>query len=413
MDHLLDVRNMEVSFRTYSGTIYAVRDASFTVDKGEVMAIVGESGSGKSVLTQACLRLIPSPPGEINAGEVLFEGVDILRARDEELLDIRGKEISVIFQDAMTALNPTLRIGRQITEMILAHAGFTREKADERVRALMGVRDDEKAVEDWLLQTLRPTPAQLESDREAVRALIRDGASPEALRAWLTRRGKVTKEQARRQAVELLTLVKIPSPEKRMRQYIFQLSGGMRQRVMIAMAMACRPKLIIADEPTTALDVTIKSEILDLLASLTRQLGMSIILITHDLGMVASYASRIGVMYGGQFVETGTGHEIFYDAHHPYTRGLMKAVPRLDLSRDQTLETIPGAPPNLRLQPKGCAFSPRCTYCMEICRAEMPPETSVSPTHSFRCWLWDSRAEAQRALFLKGGEQDGRAADAP
>ena len=246
------------------------------MDKGEVMAIVGESGSGKSVLTQACLQLIPSPPGEINAGEVLFEDVDILKAKDEELLDIRGKEISVIFQDAMTALNPTLRIGRQITEMILAHAGFSRGKADGRVRALMRIRDDEKAVENWLLQTLRPTPAQLESNREAVYALIRDGASPEALRAWLTRRGKVTREQARLQAVELLTLVKIPSPEKRMRQYIFQLSGGMRQRVMIAMAMACRPKLIIADEPTTALDVTIKSEILNLLASLTRELGMSI-----------------------------------------------------------------------------------------------------------------------------------------
>ena len=407
MNELLDVRGMQVLFHTREGVVRAVRDASFTVNRGEVMAIVGESGSGKSVLTQACLRLIPSPPGEIAGGEALFDGRDFLKATDQELLRIRGRDISIIFQDAMSALNPTMRIGRQITEMILEHAGFTDAEAQAHTAAIRAAGSDGDALNRALIAALRPTPAELANDRLALQKQLDTDPSERGVRAWLVKRGHVTRKQAYARAVELLRMVKIPQPEKRMRQYIFQCSGGMRQRVMIAMAIACRPRLIIADEPTTALDVTIKTEILDLLVSLTHELDASIILITHDLGMVASYADRIGVMYGGQFVETGISEQVFYSATHPYTRGLLKAVPRLDLPQDQTLSTIPGAPPNLLSMPAGCAFGPRCQYCMEICKTQMPPLTELADGHTLRCWLRDPRAAAQRAAFEEGGQADG------
>ena len=403
MKELLDVRGMQVVFHTREGMARAVRDASFTVRPGEVMAIVGESGSGKSVLTQACLRLIPSPPGKIEQGEALFDGRDFLKATDRELLRIRGRDISIIFQDAMTALNPTMRIGQQITEMILEHAGFTPAEAQAHTAAILAAKGDPAALSHALVAALRPTPAALVSDLAALQKQLAADASEQGVRAWLTKRGHVTRKQAAARAVELLRMVKIPEPEKRMRQYIFQCSGGMRQRAMIAMALSCRPRLLIADEPTTALDVTIKTEILDLLVSLTHELDASIILITHDLGMVASYADRIGVMYGGQFVETGTSEQIFYQATHPYTRGLLKAVPRLDLPQDQTLATIPGAPPNLLSMPAGCAFGPRCEHCMQICKTQMPPLTELAPGHTLRCWLRDPRAAAQRTAFEEGG----------
>lgn len=326
LGRLLDVRNMDVCFRTHEGESHVIRDASFCVNHGEVMAIVGESGSGKSVLTQACLKLIPMPPGEIRGGKALYNGRDLLQMNENELRAVRGKEVAVVFQDAMTALNPTMRIGAQLVETIIEHE-------------------------------------------------------------------KISKRDAKARAAELLRMVKIPNPEKYMRQYIFQCSGGMRQRVMIAIAIACRPKLIIADEPTTALDVTIKTEILNLLVSLLRELGTSVLLITHDLGMVASYADRIGVMYAGRFVETGTSHDIFYRAKHPYTRGLLRAAPRLDLPPDQDLATIPGAPPNPALPRRGCAFAVRCANCMEVCKAYEPPLTDIDKEHTTRCWLLDPRAE--------------------
>ena len=391
MNALLDVRDIHVCFHTHEGDVEAVRGASFTVQPGEVVAIVGESGSGKSLLTQACLRLVAAS-GEITQGQALFEGRDFLKATETELLRVRGRDVSIIFQDAMTALNPIMRIDRQIMEMILEHAGLSPEEGHAYAAAIAQSGGDSAKLTDVIIQALRPTPAELADDLAALQALLSGGADEAQLYTWLLQRAKITRRQAYHRAVELLRMVKIPEPEKRMRQYIFQCSGGMRQRVMIAMALACRPKLVIADEPTTALDVTIKTEILDLLVSLTRELGTSIILITHDLATVASYANRIGVMYGGQFVEMGTNEQIFYESRHPYTQGLLKAVPRLDLPRSQSLSTIPGAPPNLMHMPKGCAFGPRCAHCMEICKLDMPPETAAGAGHTVRCWLNDPRA---------------------
>ncbi len=400
MNALLDVRDIHVCFHTHDGDVEAVRGASFTVDWGEVVAIVGESGSGKSILTQACLRLIAAS-GEVTQGQALFEGRDFLQTSETDLLNIRGREVSIIFQDAMTALNPTMRIDRQITEMILEHAGFSQKEGRAYAKAIADHRDDENAVAEILTQALRATPAELADDQQEMKRLFAGNADEQAIFTWLMQRAKITPKQANRRAVELLRMVKIPEPEKRMRQYIFQCSGGMRQRVMIAMALACRPKLVIADEPTTALDVTIKTEILDLLVSLTKQLGTSIILITHDLATVASYADHIGVMYGGQFVEKGTSEHIFYESQHPYTKGLLKAVPRLDLPKTQQLTTIPGSPPNPLHMPQGCAFGPRCPHCMEICKLEMPPETTVSQGHTTRCWLNDPRA-----AISQGGDRN-------
>ncbi len=330
-ERLLDVQNVGVRFHTHAGVITAIRDASFHVHPHEVMAIVGESGSGKSVLTQSLLKLLPSPPSEITGGQAFFGGQDLLSMPEEQLEKVRGKQISVIFQDAMTALNPTMKIGQQITEMLREH-----------------------------------------------------GVAP---------------HHERERALELLQMVKIPNPEKWLDQYIFQCSGGMRQRVMIAMALSCQPKLIIADEPTTALDVTIKAEILSLLMDLQRELDTSVVLITHDLGMVAACAHRIGVMYGGAFMETGTSHEIFYQPSHPYTLGLLEAAPRLDMAQNDSLVAIPGTPPNLHHMPAGCPFSPRCAHCMAICHTKKPPQTQLSDTHRAACWLLDPRAGELRTAF--------------
>ena len=398
MEKLLDVRNMQVSFRSGKTGVQAIRDASFTVNEKEIMAIVGESGSGKSVLTQSCLRLIASPPGHIDGGEVWFEGQDLMKLNERQLQKLRGREISVIFQDAMTALNPTMRIGDQIIETLLEHFRVSRHEAQGLADEVLRVRDDPTQVERWLLRTLRPTESQLEDDLHTLRELLKGSGPREDISAWVAVRGTMTRAQAEQEAVQLLKSVRIPDPEKRMSQYIFQCSGGMRQRVMIAMALSCRPRLVIADEPTTALDVTIKAEILDLLTELIRRLGTSVILITHDLGTVASYADRIGVMYGGQFMEQGTSRQIFYETLHPYTLGLMEAVPRLDLPHSQKLTTIPGNPPNLYHMPAGCPFSTRCGFCMEICKQKQPPEKDVGG-HSVRCWLYDERAAQQKARF--------------
>lgn len=317
---LLEVDNLHVSFQTYGGEVHAVRGVSFSLEKGETLAIVGESGSGKSVTAQSIMRLIPTPPGIIKEGEINFDGKDLLQLSEKEMFRIRGSEIGMIFQDPMTSLNPTMTVGKQIMEGLIWHQGLDKRAARER-------------------------------------------------------------------AIEMLRLVGIPTPEKRVDQYPHQFSGGMRQRAMIAMAMACYPKILIADEPTTALDVTIQAQIMELMKKLQEKTGTAIILITHDLGVVAETAHKVAVMYGGKVVEYGTVEEIFYRPRHPYTWGLLNSMPRLDMNQDGELQSIPGSPPDLFKPPQGCPFADRCPHTMNICHSEMPEKTDASPSHGVYCWL--------------------------
>lgn len=317
---LLEVENLHVSFRTHGGEIHAVRGVSFSLEKGETLAVVGESGSGKSVTALSIMRLIPTPPGIIKQGKIRFGDRDLLQLPEKEMFRIRGSEIAMIFQDPMTSLNPTMTVGKQIMEGLIWHKG-------------------------------------------------------------------IEKREARERAIEMLRLVGIPTPEKRIDQYPHEFSGGMRQRVMIAMAMACDPKILIADEPTTALDVTIQAQILDLMKKLQETTGTAIILITHDLGVVAETARKVIVMYGGKVVEFGTVEEIFHLPRHPYTWGLLNSMPRLDMKRDGELQAIPGSPPDLFNPPRGCPFADRCPHAMNICHREMPMKTEVSPGHGVYCWL--------------------------
>ncbi|HOA36457.1 MAG TPA: ABC transporter ATP-binding protein [Bacillota bacterium] len=329
MEHLLEVKNLEVEFSTYAGMVKAVRGVSFEVDPGEVVALVGESGCGKSVTAQSILQLIPSPPGKITNGEIIFNGDNILNKNEREMQKIRGNSIGMIFQDPMTYLNPVLSIATQVTENLRLHKGMTREQAMKR-------------------------------------------------------------------AVELFHLVGIPEPEIRLKQYPHQFSGGMRQRVMIAMALACEPKLIIADEPTTALDVTVQAQILELLKELKDRFQTAVILITHDLGVVAGQADRILVMYAGQIVECGTLDAVLKKPSHPYTWGLLKSVPRLDAAKGQKLTPIWGQPPDLLQDFTSCPFMPRCDYAMGICAREMPPYFNGGKV---RCWL--NHPQAPKVEFKK------------
>ena len=326
MEELLQVKDLSISFHTYNGEVQAVRNASFDLHRKEVLAIVGESGSGKSVTMQTVLKLTPC---ELKSGQIIFDGKDITHYTDKQMQEIRGSQIGIIFQDAMTSLNPTMKIGRQITESILRHQ-------------------------------------------------------------------KVNKAEAKEKALELLVQVGINNAEKRYHQYIHNLSGGMRQRVMIAIALACKPKLLIADEPTTALDVTIQAQIMDLLAKLKEEVGCSIVLITHDLGVVAANADRIAVMYAGQVVESGTADQIFYHCAHPYTRGLLESIPRLNAAHDARLTYIGGTPPDALNPAPGCAFSARCKYAMRICRQQAPEKREVQPGHFCSCFLMDDEAEDTR-----------------
>lgn len=323
---VLAVQDLHVSFTTYGGEVKAVRGVDFHLNKGETLAIVGESGCGKSVTSQSIMRLIPNPPGRITNGSILFNGKNLLNLSEKEMRSVRGADISMIFQDPMTALNPTLTIGDQIMEGILQHE-------------------------------------------------------------------RISKKEASKKALEMLTLVGIPHPEERLKQYPHQFSGGMRQRIVIAMALVCQPDVLIADEPTTALDVTIQAQILELFKEVQRKTGVSIILITHDLGVVAQVADRIAVMYAGKIVEEGTRREIFYKPQHPYTQGLLKSVPRLDLDGAE-LTPIAGSPPDLFSPPVGCPFSARCDKAMEVCDRVYPVKTKLSNNHHVDCWLQDPRAKA-------------------
>lgn len=334
-EQILSVEHLSVSFDTYAGEVQAVRDVSFTLREGEIISIVGESGSGKSVMTQSLVKLLPSPPARIKGGSVLYKGQNLVNLNHRQFQQIKGKEIAYIFQDPMTSLNPTMKIGRQVVEGILSHS-------------------------------------------------------------------RVGRKEAARQAVELLREAGIPNPEKRMEQYPHELSGGMRQRVMIAIAIAMHPKLLVADEPTTALDVTIQAQILETLRELNKKLNMAIIMITHNMGIVAKMAQRVMVMYGGKIVESGDVRTIFHNPGHPYTRSLLSAVPRLDNDSREPLEYIVGAPPDMLAPPAGCPFAPRCKYAMEACYQEMPPVYSPSEGHKVVCWLWDEGARPIKAAYDAG-----------
>ncbi len=322
---LLEVDHLRTHFRTPGGIVRAVDGISFHVDEGEVVAIVGESGCGKSVTAMSILRLIPEPPGR-SAGAVRFNGRDLLQATEKEMRKIRGNDISMVFQEPMTSLNPVLTIGRQIGEALQQHQGLGKKEALAR-------------------------------------------------------------------AVDSLATVGIPEPARRITQYPHELSGGMRQRVMIAMALACSPKLLIADEPTTALDVTVQAQILDLLRGLNKRIGSALILITHDLGVVAEMAQRVIVMYGGRKVEEAPVAELFANPRHPYTRALLKSVPRLDTIRhptgSQRLNEIPGTVPSLRDEIAGCIFAPRCGFATDQCRGAYPPLETKGRGHSVACWEAD------------------------
>ncbi|MDF2721665.1 MAG: oligopeptide/dipeptide transporter, ATPase subunit [Paenibacillus sp.] len=320
MEPILDVQNLQVSFKVRGGEVQAVRGVSFQVGAGEAVAIVGESGSGKSVTAQSIMRLIPSPPAMMKGGSIRFKGEELLTKSEKEMQRIRGKHIGMIFQDPMTSLNPTMTIGRQITEGLMKHQNMSGQAANAR-------------------------------------------------------------------ATEMLELVGIPNPGARLKQFPHEFSGGMRQRAMIAIALACNPALLIADEPTTALDVTIQAQIMQLMKNLQRDLGTSIVLITHDLGVVADMCDKVIVMYAGKVVETGTKREIFKYPQHPYTRGLLRSLPRLDQRKDEPLIPIYGTPPDLIKPPAGCAFCARCPEAMRICVDHDDEMIRLSETHQARCWL--------------------------
>lgn len=317
--HLLDINDLKVSFFTPAGEVKAVNGVSYSLDYGEVLGIVGESGSGKSVSAYTLTGLVDRP-GKIVGGTVNFNGHQIEKLSEKEFRTIRGKEVSIIFQDPMTSLNPVFTIGNQLTEMLKLHTNKSRE-------------------------------------------------------------------ERRHRAIELLNLVGVNEPEKRLKQYPHEFSGGMRQRVMIAMALACDPKLLIADEPTTALDVTIQAQIMELIVELKQKINMSVMLITHDLGVVSDVCDRIAVMYAGKIVEIGTTDEIFYHPKHCYTVGLLRSIPKINESTHERLIPIEGTPVDLLNPPAGCPFAPRCDRCMKICLKKMPDFTQISETHKSACWL--------------------------
>lgn len=320
MTRLLDVRDLKTQFFTQRGVVHAVNGVSLHINEGETVGIVGESGSGKSITVLSVMRLIPSPPGKIVDGEVLFQGRDLLKLNDKGIRDIRGNQIAMIFQDPMTSLNPVLQIEKQMTEAIQRHRGMTQAEAKAR-------------------------------------------------------------------AIQLLQHVGIPGATERIRNYPHQFSGGMRQRVMIAMGLACNPKLLIADEPTTALDVTIQAQIVELVKQLKAELGMAVIWITHDLSLLAGLAERILVMYAGQIVEQAFLKDLYKNPRHPYTIGLLQSMPRLDEQRQERLTPIEGLPPNLVNYPKGCPFAARCRFAIAQCHEEDPPLESVGSNHQAACWV--------------------------
>ena len=319
MTPVLDVKNLVTRFYTQSGVVDAVNGISFSIMEGEIVAVVGESGCGKSVTMRSVMRIIPEPPGKIEAGEVIFDDQDLLKIDEDDMRKIRGKKIAMIFQDPMTSLNPVLTVGLQIAETLQEHMGMNKKEARDR-------------------------------------------------------------------SLELLELVGIPNAEQRLDEYPYQFSGGMRQRAMIAMALSCDPELLIADEPTTALDVTIQAQITDLVDELQQRLGMAVIWITHDLGVVARIAQRVMVMYAGYAVEKALVKDLYAQPRHPYTMGLLASLPRLDATRNSELTVIPGQPPNQLALPQGCPFAERCTYATDQCLEQNPVLEEIAANHWVACW---------------------------
>ena len=320
MAELLKVQDLETQFRVREGIVHAVNGVSFSLKEGETLGIVGESGCGKSVTVMSMLRLIPTPPGKVVAGQAFYQGKDLLKMSDEEIRHVRGSQISMVFQDPMTSFNPVLTIGRQVAEPLEIHQGMSRKQAYERV-------------------------------------------------------------------ADMLELVGIPKAKARLNDYPHQFSGGMRQRVMIAMSLVCNPSVLIADEPTTALDVTIQAQIVELVKELRDKLGMAIIWITHDLGVIAGLADRMAVMYGGYIIETAPVKSLYGMPTHPYTLGLLNSLPRLDTDQYRRLELIDGLPPILMDKPTSCPFAPRCTFVKDRCLQENPPLMETSPDHYTACWV--------------------------
>lgn len=339
-DNILEVKDLNVEFDTYGGVVHAVRGVSYSLERGKTLAVVGESGCGKSVTVQSIMGLIPRPPGRITKGKALLDGVDLLALPEKEARLYRGKEIGMIFQDAMSSLNPTMKIGKQIAETLVLHNGMSMEAA-------------------------------------------------------------------LKEAIRLLDLTRIPEAAKRINQYPFEFSGGMLQRVMIAVAVACKPKVLIADEPTTALDVTIQDQVLELMKDLQKEEGMSIILITHDLGVVARMADDVAVMYAGQVVESGSVDDVFYRSAHPYTLGLKQAMPSVDKEDPRKLLPIAGTPPDLFTPPKGCSYAARCPVAKNICMTKTVPYFSLNGAHKSSCWLQhkDAPEESSIDLFTNRGSK--------
>ena len=329
---LLEVNNLSVSFNTYAGEVQALRGVSFSVDRGETLAIVGESGSGKSVTVQTIMKLIPMPPGEIKDGEIFFDGEDLVKVSDKRMMELRGGRIGMIFQDPMTSLNPTIKVGKQIMEGILIHK-------------------------------------------------------------------KVSKAEAKEQAIEMLRKVGIPKPEERFNQYPHEFSGGMRQRAVIAIALSCEPDLLICDEPTTALDVTIQAQILELINKLKKELNIAVILITHDLGVVAETADKVVVLYAGEKLEEAPVVELFKNPKHPYTWGLLKSLPRLDMTSGEKLISIPGTPPDLLKPPAGDPFAARSEYAMKIDYERKPPMIDLGNGHLVKSCLYVDGAPKVESPF--------------
>lgn len=332
-EYILEINNLKTSFYTHVGEVQAVRGISFKMKKGDVMGIVGESGSGKSVTALSVMKLIDAP-GKIKEGSIIFDGKDITNYSENQMSNIRGNDIAMIFQDPMTSLNPVFKIKNQMVEVIERHQKLGKHKATER-------------------------------------------------------------------ALEMLRLVGIPEPERRINSYPHEFSGGMRQRAMIATALSCSPKLLIADEPTTALDVTIQAQILDIMRDISVKTGTSIILITHDLGVIAETCNDLIVMYGGMPMEMGSVEDIFASPQHPYTQGLLKSVPRMDREQKERLKPIAGSPPDLLKPPEGCPFSTRCPHVMQICKEQPAPLFKVGEDHKSACWLLHEDAPAVEG-FGKG-----------
>jgi len=328
---LLEIENLKTQFFTSAGTVKAVDGISYTVDEGETVALVGESGCGKSVSALSILRLIPWPPGKIVDGHIKFGGVDLATLSEEEIRNVRGKDIAMVFQEPMTSLNPVLSINEQLSETLITHFG-------------------------------------------------------------------ITKEEARVKSLALLEMVGLSDPKRRLDQYPHHLSGGMRQRVMIAMALSCEPKLIIADEPTTALDVTIQAQILELMKDLTKRFGVSMIIITHNLGVVARYADRVNVMYAGKIIETGSAKDIYHNPKHPYTLALLNSIPRMDQPRQAKLDPVEGQPPDLTQLDDGCSFRFRCRFATEACAMSFPELEAVADGHFAACFEKGQLKESMKVM---------------